>query len=365
MVRGIGLRLFSTVVREIKTFDRGFLKLRIFLGVGFLCRVVSEISFKMSAIAQIYSIACEALRNDPEGSKFQLPDVLAKPKVSVRDILCSEIPLPFMPDLIDYKIGKGCCGEIVKREGLFTPCSAPCDGPTCAKHLKESTGCGDYEARLAAWDAKELYCVVINEKEIKEKTYGAYLHGKKLDSSAVKEELDKWGIAIQLDATLFRPPAKPVKKNRGRKPERKVESTESDSEDLAEADLVETGVVGSTETEKVEVEQGEAEKEPEKEPEKVEKAKKKKKEKVVGTSLDAKVDGKELVKEEMEEKPPKKGKFRGKKDTLTEVTHEDIVYLTKDGRYYAPETLELVAWTRQGEFTMLEAKAKAKEEEEA
>jgi hypothetical protein len=298
----------------------------------------------MSAIAQIYSIACEALRNDPEGSKFQLPDVLAKPKVSVRDILCSEIPLPFMPDLIDYKIGKGCCGEIVKREGLFTPCSATCDGPTCAKHLKESTGCGNYEARLAAWEAKELYCVVINEKEIKEKTYGAYLHGKKLDSSAVKEELDKWGIAIQLDATLFRPPAKPVKKNRGRKPERKVESTESDSEDLAEADLVETVVVGSDEAEKVE-----AKEEP------VEKAKKKKKEKVAGTSLDAKVDGKELVKEEMEEKPPKKGKFRGKKDSLTEVTHEDVVYLTKEGRYYAPDTLELVAWTRQGVFTPMEA----------
>lgn len=304
----------------------------------------------MSAIYQIYSIACETLRNDPEGSKLLLPD-LPKQKVSVRDILCSEIPLPFMPDLIDYKIGKGCCGEILKREGLFTPCSAPCDGPTCAKHLKESTGCGNYETRLAAWDKKELYCVVINEKEVKEKTYGAYLHGKKLDSSAVKEELDKWGIVIQLDTTLFRPPPKPVKKNRGRKPERKVESTESDSEDLAEADLVETEVIGesqqASETEvSASVEGAEAPPEPEKP-----KKEKKKKEKVAGTSLDAK----ELVKEEMEEKQPKKGKFRGKKDTLTEVTHEEVVYLTKDGRFYVPETLELVAWTRKGEFMMLEA----------
>jgi len=301
----------------------------------------------MSSIAQIYSIAYEALRNDPEGSKLLLPD-LPKQKVSVRDILCSDIPLPFMPDLIDYKIGKGCCGEILKREGLFTPCSAPCDGPTCAKHLKESTGCGNYETRLAAWDKKELYCVVINEKEVKEKTYGAYLHGKKLDSSAVKEELDKWGIVIQLDTTLFRPPPKPVKKNRGRKPERKVESTDSDSEDLAEADLVETEVIESPQAPKADelVEGAEAPPEPEKP-----KKKKKDKEKVVGTSLDAK----ELVKEEMEEKQPKKGKFRGKKESLTEVTHEDVVYLTKDGRFYVPETLELVAWTRQGEFTMLEA----------
>ncbi len=303
----------------------------------------------MSALAQILSIARDSLRNDPEG--------LPQSKVSVRDILCSEIPLPFMPDLIDYKIGKGCCSEILRREGLFTPCSAPCEGPTCAKHLKESTGCGNYEARFSVWDKKELYCVVINEKEIKEKTYGAYLHGKKLDSSAVKEELDKWGIAIQLDPTLFRPPAKPVKKNRGRKPERKVTSTDSDSEDLAEADLVETEVVGSEADAEAEAPaeapaEAAAEAAAEADAEAPAKPKRKgKKEKVIGTSL----DGKELVKEEMEEKPPKKGKFRGKKDSLTEVTHEDIVYLTKDGRYYNPETLELIAWTRQGEFTLLEA----------
>ena len=307
--------------------------------------------FQKFAITQFYSIACEALRNDPEGSKIQLPENLPERMlktmsggsvVSVRDILCSEIPLPFMPDLIDYKIGKGCCGEILKREGLFTPCSAPCEGPTCSKHLKEP-GCGGYWDRYAAWDKKELYCVVINEKEVKEKTYGAYLHGKKLDSSAVKEELDKWGISIHLDPTLFRPPAKPVKKNRGRRPERKVTSTDSDSEDLAEADLVETEVIGLEEV--VSEATPAAAEAPDT------KKSKKKKEKVEGTSLDAK----ELVKEEMEEKPPKKGKFRGKKESLTEVTHEDVVYLTKDGRYYVPETLELVAWTRKGDFTMLDA----------
>jgi hypothetical protein len=250
-----------------------------------------------------------------------------------------------MPDLIDYKINKGCCGEILKREGLFTPCSAPCDGPTCSKHLKEPTGCGDYWARYAAWDKKELFCVVINDKEVKEKTYGSYLHGKKLDSSAVKEELDKWGIVIQLDTTLFRPPPKPVKKNRGRKPERKVESTDSDSDDLAEVDVVgpdpkeEAGPVSA---------EPEAEQVKEKRPAS---GPKKKKEKVKGTPLDAG----ELVKEEMEDKPPKKGKFRGKKESLTEVTHDEVVYLTKDGRYYVPETLELVAWTRAGEFTLVEA----------
>jgi hypothetical protein len=175
---------------------------------------------------------------------------------------------------------------------------------------------------------------------MKEKTYGTYLHGKKLDSSAVKEELDKWAIPLELDSSMFRPPPKPVKKNRGRKPERKVESTESDSEDLADADVVETEVVGA-----------EAVVEANANAEATDSKTSKKKKKVVGTSL----DGKELVKEEMEEKAPKKGKFRGKKDSLTEVTHEDIVYLTKDGRYYAHDTLELVAWTRAGVFTPIEA----------
>jgi hypothetical protein len=102
-----------------------------------------------------------------------------------------------MPNLIDYQIGKGCCGEIMKHDGLFTPCSAHCVGPTCAKHLKTPTGCGTYAERFAAWDRKEPYCVVIDEKEIKEKSYGAYLHGKTLDSLMVKEELQKWGINIR------------------------------------------------------------------------------------------------------------------------------------------------------------------------
>jgi len=196
-------------------------------------------------------------------------------------------------------------------------------GPTCAKHLKESTGCGVYEDRYAAWEKKELYCVVINEKEIKEKQYGTYLHGKKLDSSALKEELDKWGIAIQLDVSLFRPPPKPVKKNRGRKPERKVESTESDSEDLAEADVVETKVLGPdpkaeaeapAEAEASEAPEAAAPEAPVEPKEKKKKEKKEKKVKVEGTSLDAG----ELVREEMEEKPKKKKKEKKESQTQEE-----------------------------------------------
>jgi hypothetical protein len=151
--------------------------------------------------------------------------------VSVRDVLSSAIPLPFMPDRIDYKIGKGCCDEILKCDGLFVPCSKQCDGDNkCTKHLKNPTGLGTYWERHAAWSKNEPYCVIIKEKEVKEKSYGTYLHSKKLDSVAVTEELSKWGVSLQLDPSLFRAPAKPLKKSRGRKATKKVASTESDEE---------------------------------------------------------------------------------------------------------------------------------------
>jgi hypothetical protein len=55
----------------------------------------------------------------------------------------------------------------------------------------------------------------------------------------------------------------------------------------------------------------------------------------------------------MEEKVPKKGKYRGKKESLKELEHEGINYLTKDGKYYDMETMELIAYTKNGEFTLL------------
>jgi hypothetical protein len=102
--------------------------------------------FNKLAITQFQLLAVEALKKDKNG--IELPENLVDlmyqtmcervgepvQQVSVRDILCSEIPLPFMPNLIDYKIGKGCCDEIVKKDGLFVPCSHHCEENKCAKH---------------------------------------------------------------------------------------------------------------------------------------------------------------------------------------------------------------------------------------
>jgi hypothetical protein len=315
---------------------------------------MSEI-FNKLAITQFQLLAIEALKKDKSG--IELPENLADlmyqtmcervgepvQLVSVRDILCCEIPLPFMPNLIDYKIGKGCCDEIIKRDGLFVPCSHHCEENKCAKHLKERSGCGDYWDRHGAWQKKELYCVVIGEKELKEKPYGTYLHSKKLDSTAVSDELKKWGIHLRLDPDLFRAPSKPTKKNRGRKAELKIESADSDEETESDPEEPEPEPKGTEDTDEP---QEEAEPEPKEEPKKKAPPKPRSK-KALGTPLDG-----ELAKEEME-KAPKKGKFKGKPENLKEAEHDGITYKTHSGKYYDAETLELVAWTNKGEFTLL------------
>lgn len=373
---------------------------------------MSEILNKL-ALSQVVMLLRDTMKKDKSMSGIELPEDMSdrmyqtmceqtgEPMlVSVRDVMPCRIPLPFMPNRIDYKIGKGCCDEIVTRNGLFVPCSHHCEeGDKCKIHTKEASGLGTYWDRYAAWEKKELYCVVIKEKEVKEKTYGAYLHSKNLDAVAVAEELKKWGIPLKLDAALCRPPPKPMKKNRGRKAVRKVGSAESDEDsgsndsgdepELDESEALRGVALDTTEAEPEKektVEQDEeldspsetesdapsesvpaveapVEKKKERPPpkqkkEKTEKTEKKEKTKkiVKGTPLDAEPKAEptaELKKEEMEEKTPKKGKFRGNKESLKEIEHEGTAYLTKDGKYYNKDTLHLIAWTKNGEFTML------------
>jgi len=341
-------------------------KLTVFRSFGllYLSQLITPTSYRMTeifnklAISQFQLLAVEALKKDKSG--IELPKNLADlmyetmcenvgepvQKVSVRDILCCEIPLPFLPNQIDYKIGKGCCDEIIKRDGLFVPCSHHCDGAKCAKHLKERSGCGDYWDRYAAWQKKELYCVVLGDKDLKEKTYSTYLHGKKLDSTAVEEELSKWGIHLRLDPELFRAPNKPLKKNRGRKAELKVEAADSDEESDKEDEKQEKPETDDESEEEEPEPKEEPNEEPKEEPKKKPVPKPRVK-KALGTPLDG-----ELVKEEME-KAPKKGKFKGKPENLKDVEHNGTTYKTNAGKYYDKETLELVAWTHKGEFTLL------------
>jgi len=339
---------------------------------------MSDILNKL-ALSQVCLILRDTLKG--ENSDIVLPEDLpdkmfktmcqgeAGSLVSVRDVLPCRIPLPFMPDRIDYKIGKGCCDEILKSDGLFVPCSRHCEeGSKCSKHLKEPSGCGNYQERYAAWNKKELYCVVIGEKELKEKPYGTYMHAKALDSIAIEEELGKWGIPLRLDFTQWRAPPKPLKKNRGRKAVLKVTPSDSDESEHYESDeelkgpkeapkeapkedLKALGLESEEESEELEDPDAVPEVKVKEVKEKKRPAPKKegKKEKVKGTSMDAG----ELKKEDMEEKTPKKGKYRGKMENLTVAEWNGVEFLTRDGKYYDSGTLELYAWTKNGEIILL------------
>ncbi len=215
------------------------------------------------AISQNVAVLMDTMKKTKSLNGIELPENLvdlmyetmageAVQRVSVRDILPCKYPLPFMPDRVDYKIGMGCCDEIVNCGGLFVPCSKQCDDKKCAKHLKTPSGCGDYWDRYEAWNKKEAYCVVIKEntkivkekevvvkeKQLKEKSYGEYVKGKGLDSVEIKAELAKWGVDIVLDPALFVAPVV-LKKKRGRKEEKKIKSADSE-ESESESDKSET-----------------------------------------------------------------------------------------------------------------------------
>jgi len=131
--------------------------------------------------------------------------------VSIRELLPCRVPLPFMPDRIDYKIGKGCCDEILFCNGLFVPCSNHCEeGFKCKKHHKKSSRYGTYEERYNAWEKHVPYCVAVNDKEVREKSYWVYLHAKQLDYLAINKEMNRWGIPLEFNSTQWRMP-KPVR----------------------------------------------------------------------------------------------------------------------------------------------------------
>jgi hypothetical protein len=130
------------------------------------------------------------------------------------------------------------------------------------------------------------------------------------------------------------------------KAELKVESADSDEETETES---EPEPPDEPQEEPKAKESKEPQDEPPEPPEK-KKAPKPRSKKVLGTPLDG--NG-ELVKEEMEEKAPKKGKFKGKPENLKDAEHDGTLYKTYAGKYYDKDTLELVAWTSKGEFTLL------------
>jgi hypothetical protein len=125
--------------------------------------------------------------------------------VSIREVMPCRIQLPFMPDRINYKIGKGCCNEILFCSGLFVPCSKHCeDGVKCSTHLKKPSKYGTYEERYKAWENHEPYCVYLKEKAVREKPYCAHLNAIGENYLTINEELKRWGIPLEFNAVQWR-----------------------------------------------------------------------------------------------------------------------------------------------------------------
>jgi hypothetical protein len=196
-------------------------------------------------------------------------------KTSIHHLKKFPYELPFMPDAIDYKIGEGCCSDIVFAKGLFTPCSKPTkEGECkCKTHTDTASIFGTYEERLATWDEGRGIgkMAIIGEKTYKEATYGEYCKHANITSDIVRVALRRENVGLQIDSRNYEIRAK-EKKVRGRPTKNLVENSGSESEqenEEAESQekVIEEKVIEEKEKEEVkEVKVDKVEKKPKKKP---------------------------------------------------------------------------------------------------
>ena len=156
-------------------------------------------------------------------------------KTSILHLKKFPYELPFLPDAIDYKIGEGCCSDIIHAKGLFTPCSKPTkEGDCkCKTHTEQASPYGTFEERLAVWDEGRgigKMTILVGDKPYKETTYGEYCKHANITSDIVRNALRRENASLQIDPRNYEVRAK-EKKVRGRPTKHLVEhSDESDSE---------------------------------------------------------------------------------------------------------------------------------------
>ncbi len=155
-------------------------------------------------------------------------------KASILHLKKFPYELPFLPDAIDYKIGEGCCSDIIFAKGLFTPCSKPTkEGDCkCKAHTDQASPFGTFEERLAAWDEGRgigKMSFLVSEKAYKETTYGEYCKHANITSEIVRNALRRENVCVQIDPRNYEVRTK-EKKVRGRPTKHLVEHSESDSE---------------------------------------------------------------------------------------------------------------------------------------
>jgi hypothetical protein len=295
-------------------------------------------------------------------------------KTSILHLKKFPYELPFLPNEIDYKIGEGCCSDIIFAKGLFTPCSKPTkEGECkCKAHTDQASPFGSFEERLVAWDEGRgigKMSFLVGEKAYKETTYGEYCKHANITSEIIRIALRRENVGLQIDSRNYEVRAK-EKKVRGRPTKHLVEHSDTDSEDESlkepepikteEPELIKTEAVKpKPRTKGTSLDEVKSDEEPVKEKPKPKPRTKK------GTSLDeAKSDSDKEHEEKTEhkeehEKPkakkpraPKKKEgisldepvkelvredYEGELDLLEEVEHEDgnIYYLNDEKVYNA------------------------------
>ena len=156
-------------------------------------------------------------------------------KTSILHLKKFPYELPFLPDAIDYKIGEGCCSDIIFAKGLFTPCSKQTkEGDCkCKTHTEQASPFGTFEERLAIWDEGRgigKMTLLVGEKAYKETTYGEYCKHANITSDIVRMALRRENASLQIDPRNYEVRTK-EKKVRGRPTKHLMEhSDESDSE---------------------------------------------------------------------------------------------------------------------------------------
>ena len=198
-------------------------------------------------------------------------------KASILHLKKFPYELPFLPDAIDYKIGEGCCSDIIFAKGLFTPCSKPTkEGDCkCKAHIEQASPFGTFEERLAVWDEGRgigKLSFLVGEKAYKETTYGEYCKHANITSDIVRVALRRENVGLQIDSRNYEIRAK-EKKVRGRPTKNLVENSGSESEqETQENEEVKVEEVKVEEVEEVEevkveeVKEVKVEKKPKKKP---------------------------------------------------------------------------------------------------
>ena len=151
-------------------------------------------------------------------------------KVSAKLLAEVAVPLPFMPECVEYGAG---CTAIKLAGGLFVPCGKSCKPSLnfCTLCTKKANDKGAHEfgtldQRMDAFEAGNPYQV--GDKS--ELSYGDFLRAKKITQADVKSAIRAAGFSFNVPVRCFAVSAEEPKKRAGRTSKKAQPAAEPDAE---------------------------------------------------------------------------------------------------------------------------------------